>query len=132
MCCPSHSNMMPSSIEHMLYTIFQMVIMSFSEANTVHNWISPNSIDAITRVTEHILIDLTLYVVAGVVQSLSRVRLFATPWTGASPGSSVHGISQTRILEWVAISFCRESSWPRDRAHASHVFCITGWILTFH
>ena len=31
------------------------------------------------------------------------------------PGSSVHGISQARILEWVAISFSRGSSRPRDR-----------------
>ena len=31
------------------------------------------------------------------------------------PGSSVHGIFQARILEWVAISFSRGSSWPRDR-----------------
>ena len=30
------------------------------------------------------------------------------------PGSSVHGIFQARILEWVAISFSRRSSWPRD------------------
>ena len=30
------------------------------------------------------------------------------------PGSPVLGISQARILEWVAISFSRESSWPRD------------------
>ena len=30
------------------------------------------------------------------------------------PGSSVHGISQARILEWVAIAFSRGSSWPRD------------------
>ena len=35
--------------------------------------------------------------------------------TGCSlPGSSVHGILQARILEWVAISFSRGSSWPRD------------------
>ena len=32
------------------------------------------------------------------------------------PGSSVHGISQARILEWVAISSSRGSSWPRDWA----------------
>ena len=31
------------------------------------------------------------------------------------PGSSVHGIFQARILEWVAVPFCRGSSWPRDR-----------------
>ena len=30
------------------------------------------------------------------------------------PGSSVHGIFQARILEWVAIPFSRESSLPRD------------------
>ena len=30
------------------------------------------------------------------------------------PGSCVHGILQARILEWVAISFSRGSSWPRD------------------
>ena len=38
-------------------------------------------------------------------------------------GSSVHGISQARILEWVAISF---SSRPRDQTCAS---CIGSWIL---
>ena len=37
--------------------------------------------------------------------------------------SSVHGISQARILEWVAISFSRGSSWPRDR---TQVPCIAG------
>ena len=31
------------------------------------------------------------------------------------PGSSVCGISQARIQEWVAISFSRGSSWPRDK-----------------
>ena len=38
-----------------------------------------------------------------------------------APGSSVHGIFQTRILEWVAISFCRESFRPRDRTHISYI-----------
>ena len=37
-----------------------------------------------------------------------------TPWTVAQPGSSVHGISQARILEWVAISFSGGYSWPRN------------------
>ena len=35
------------------------------------------------------------------------------------PGSSVHGISQARILEWVAFSFSRVSSWPMDQTHVS-------------
>ena len=36
------------------------------------------------------------------------------------PGSCVHGISQARILEQVAISFSRGSSQPRDRTWVSH------------
>jgi len=39
------------------------------------------------------------------VKSLSRARLFATPWIAALPGSSVHGIFQARVLEWGAIAF---------------------------
>ena len=34
------------------------------------------------------------------------------------PGSSVHGVSQARVLEWVAISFSRGSSQPRDQARS--------------
>ena len=37
------------------------------------------------------------------------------------PGSSVHGIFQARVLEWVAISSSRGSSWPRDRTRVSHI-----------
>ena len=42
-------------------------------------------------------------------------------------GSSVHGISQARILEWVAISFSRASSQPRDQ---TQVFLIASRLLT--
>ena len=37
------------------------------------------------------------------------------------PGSSVHGILQARILEWVAISFSRGSSQLRDRTQVSRI-----------
>ena len=37
------------------------------------------------------------------------------------PGSSVHGIFQVRVLEWVAISFSRGSSRPRDQTRVSHI-----------
>ena len=42
-------------------------------------------------------------------------------------GSSVHGISQARILEWVAISSSRASSWARDRTQVS---CVAGGFCT--
>ena len=46
-------------------------------------------------------------------------------------GSSVHGILQARILEWVAISFSRGSSRPRDQTHVSCVSC-TGRRIPYH
>ena len=42
---------------------------------------------------------------------------------GSPPGSSVHEILQARVLRWVAISFSRESFWPRDPTQVS---CIAG------
>ena len=41
-------------------------------------------------------------------------------------GSSVHGILQARILEWVFMPSSRGSSWPRDRTNISYVSCIVG------
>ena len=41
------------------------------------------------------------------------------PMDCSSPGSSVHGTLQARILEWVAISSFRGSSQPRDQTHVS-------------
>ena len=60
------------------------------------------------------------------VKLLSRVRLFCDPMGGSPQGSSVHGISQARILEWVTISCSRGSSWHRDRTCLS---CICSWTL---
>ena len=45
------------------------------------------------------------------------------------PGSSVHGICQARILEWVAMPTSRGSSWSRDRTHISYVSCIGRQVL---
>ena len=47
------------------------------------------------------------------------------------PGSSAHGIFPPRILEWVAISSSRRSSWPRDQTHASCASCI-GTLILYH
>ena len=58
-------------------------------------------------------------------QLLSHVR-FSDPIDSSLLGSYVNGISQARILEWVAISFSRGSSQSRDRTHVS---CIHQWIL---
>ena len=53
-----------------------------------------------------------------VVKLLSHVQPFNYPLCNL-PGSSVHGIFQARILEWVAISFSRGSSQHRNRTQTS-------------
>ena len=43
------------------------------------------------------------------------------PMDCSLPGSSIHGIFQARVLEWVAISFSSGSSWPRDWTQVFHI-----------
>ena len=45
----------------------------------------------------------------------------SNPMNCSLPGSSVHGILQARILEWVATSSSRRSSQPKDQTHASRI-----------
>ena len=52
-------------------------------------------------------------------KSLRFCLIFRNPMDCSPPGSSVHGILQTRILEWVAIPFPGGSSQPRDQTHVS-------------
>ena len=59
---------------------------------------------------------------------LSRAQLCVTLCV-ALPGSSVHGILQARILEWIPISSSRGSSEARFQTHVSCVSCIGRWIL---
>ena len=64
-----------------------------------------------------------------VFQSLRCVWLFVTPMDYSLPGSSVHGIFQARIQEWVAISYSRGSFWPGDWTCVSCLSCICRRIL---
>ena len=47
------------------------------------------------------------------------------------PGSSVHGILQARILEWIAMPSSRRSFGPRDRTYISYVSCIGRRVLYY-
>ena len=62
---------------------------------------------------------------ASLMQLLSHVFCFSfvTPTYCSLPGSSVHGILQTRILEWVAIPFFRGPSHLRGQTRVSQADC---------
>ena len=70
-----------------------------------------------------------------VVSRLPKVQVLVAQWCPtlcdamdcSLPGSSVHGIFQARILEWVAIPFSRRSSQPRNQTQVS---CIAGRFFT--
>ena len=69
------------------------------------------------------------FLIIFLVESLSYVQRFCDPMDCSPPGSSVHGISQARILKWVVISFSRGSSPPRDGTQVSCISCIGRQIL---
>ena len=57
-------------------------------------------------------------------RSLQSCPALSDPMDYSPPGSSVHGIFQERILEWITISFSRGYSWSRDSTQISYVSCI--------
>ena len=70
------------------------------------------------------------YILVVISCLVTMFESFVTPWTACSPpASSVHGISQARIQEWVAISYFRGTSQLRDWICAS---CISGQTLYHH
>ena len=62
-------------------------------------------------------------------KSLQSCLTLCHPMDCSPPGSSVHWILQTRILEWVAMPSSRGSSWPRDQTHISYISCIGRSVL---
>ena len=66
------------------------------------------------------------YVVCSVAQSC---LILCYPTDCSLPVSSVHGIFEARILEWVTISYSRVSSQPKYQAHISWISCFVKWIL---
>ena len=67
--------------------------------------------------------------VALCAKSLQSCATVFDPMDCSLPGSSVHNISQGRILKWGVTSSSRGSSQPRDQTHISGVSCIGRWFL---
>ena len=62
-------------------------------------------------------------------KSLPSCLTLCDPMYCSPPGSSVHGILEARILEWVSVPSSIGSSWPRDRTRVSYISCIGRWAL---
>ena len=91
----------------------------------VHYWgsLKPNQKAGLWR---------TLFLLCVCMFSVTQSCLtLCDPMDYSPPGSSVHGIFQARILEWVAISFSRGSFQPRDWNCVACISCIGRWILYY-
>ena len=64
------------------------------------------------------------------ILKFSSVWLLFSHEDWGPPGSSIHGISQARIVKWVAISSSRGSSRPRDQSMSLVFSCIAGKVFT--
>ena len=64
-------------------------------------------------------------------KSLQSCPTLWDPMDCSPPGSSVNGILQARILDWVAMPSSRRSSQLRDQTHVSCDSCIAGEFFTF-
>jgi len=81
--------------------------------------------------TSHLLLDgywSSYWLHLEYVCACTQLRLSLCNAMNCSPlGSSVHGILQAKILEWVAIPFSRGSYWPRA---ITHISCVAGGFFT--
>ena len=114
-----------NGIGHVINQWDCLLMMSFSESFSVGLGMSfrmPHSSDMETSFLFFFFFHQDLASVCGCSVIQSYLTL-CDPMDGNPPGSSVHGISQARILEGVAISFSKGSSQPRDRTRISCISC---------
>ena len=81
--------------------------------------------------TTSVHLNFNLYMLCVHAQSLQLCPTLCNPMHSSPPGSSVLGILQARILEWVAMPSSWGSSWPKDWICISCISCIVGGFFTY-
>ena len=102
----------PLVIPYLLYILVQILI--FSE-------VLPELSLLLALDISYIYVSCTLRTICCCCLVTKSYPVLCDPIDCSLPGSSVHGISQARILECVAIFFSRVSSQPRDQTHVSRM-----------
>ena len=109
-------------VKKVCFSLGYIFLELFSYSSTLSpqiNWYSP------VQVQNAAIIQL-IFLWSEVAQSC---LILCDPMDCSLPGSSIHGIFQAVVLEWIAISFSRGSSQPRDRTQVSRIIdrCFTVW-----
>ena len=107
-----------------------------SPAHQTLGWVSSYSVYLVTAVSFMLHLGIVLeydsdiwQICYAVLSHFSHVWLYTTLWKCSLPGSSVHGILQARILEWVAVLSFRGPSRPMDCTCVAYVSCDGRWVL---
>ena len=108
----------------LLGTIWKIRLSSGGYTRELHN-VKFSSFDSCIWIS--LLLENSYWGMCMHAKSLQSCLTLCDPMDYSLPGSSVHGILQARILEWIAISFSRGCSWPRDWTWVS---CIAGGFFT--
>ena len=114
-----------------IFLLFVVCLFTFSNWNTVgfamlYKFLLYSKVTVIIYIHMYVCVCVCVCVCA-CAKSLQLCLTLSDSVDCSPPGFFVHGISQARILEWVAIPFSRGSSWPRDRTQVS---CIAGRFFT--
>ena len=113
---------LPPSLSPLVTTCLASVSASLDSFSLIFPFLwAPFSLRAVTD------LPITIVCVCGCVWVTQSCPILCNPMDCNLPGSSVHEVLQARILEWVATSFSRVSSRPRDRTRVS---CIAGRCFT--
>ena len=114
------------------WTVAHQALLSMGQRATVHGVAKSRTWLKLSMHVQHQLrIWLILYMFMRVcAKLLQSCPTFCNPMDCSPPGSSVHGILQARILEWIAMPSSRGSSQLRDQTLVSGISCIAGGFFT--
>ena len=120
-----HSQLGSSVHEILQATILKWVAMPFSRGSSQPRW----GLNPLLLHLLHCPVGSLTLVPSGKLMSESESEsevaqscpTLCDPMDCSLSGSSVHGIFQARMLEWIAISFSRGSSQPRNQTRVSHI-----------
>ena len=117
----------PFKIQSSVLTDFQSLNIERWQGQCIHisRWCRWWFLGSEPRFNLRILLNTVFQKATMCVGAQSCLNL-CNPINCSPPDSSVRGIFQARILEWVTISFSRGCSWPRDRSYVSWGSCIAG------
>ena len=85
------------------------------------NFLMGGRVTRFSAVTNSTHFSVTQHIPHNTAKSLQSCLTLCDPMDCSLPGSSVHGFSQARVLEWVAVSYSRGPSQPRDQTLISCV-----------